>query len=104
MKNRKPLDYAQSSDSIDAFSKKMGKLGFSFKVIGLPETLVLAANAYDPSVSDLTDDSIATIESYLEEKGADGGLITHLDSRENRGGSSTMLVTLLAYKLVPNLT
>ncbi len=104
MKNRKPLEEAMYSQSLDAFIEKVAKLGFSFEGIGLPEMLVLETNVTSSAgIRDLTDASIAVIEQFLEHKNATGGLITNLDYRQDRVNRSAtyLLVTLLPYKLIP---
>lgn len=106
MDKRKPLEYATDNKTIELFTKKMRQLGYLFESIGKPETISLAAQTeYEHSpvlLKHLTEESLNTIETFLEQKDADGGLILNSDSR--RGHSEThnfLVLTILPYKLIP---
>lgn len=91
---RKPvLDW-----DIGVFRTRMRDLGFDVEFIGKPETIVgLKARPGERfgRIEDLDEDSKGKIESYLEENGADGGLVVDKEVLPNGAGA----LTLAVYKL-----
>jgi hypothetical protein len=102
METEKPIERALYEDDVDKFGAKLAKLGFRFVVIEKPETLILGTDTGGtPDLDDLTKESRKAIDSFLKAKGADGGLVLHLERKERVQEKTLLRVTLLPYRLIP---